>query len=95
MARLIGVILGEQSTDDGGKERNDRLVAVAEKSHLYGHITHIDGLERFFLKELEEFFVAASRMADKHVTIEGWDGGKAAKRAIKQAAEQYIRRGAA
>lgn len=35
-SRLIGVIEGEQ-TEDEKKERNDRLIAVAEHSHTFGH----------------------------------------------------------
>src|SRR3984957_2871972 len=50
--RLIGVLLGEQDKDNGKgkKERNDRLIAPVENSHLYGHIKHVDDLEDSFLK---------------------------------------------
>jgi hypothetical protein len=33
-------------------------------------------------------------MSAKKVTIEGWDGPKAAKAAIQKAAETYVRAGA-
>ena len=88
MARLIGVILGEQSTDDGGKERNDRLVAVAEKSHLYGHITHIDSLERSFLKELEEFFVNYHALEGSKFRVLGHRGPPEATKLLKKARKQ-------
>jgi inorganic pyrophosphatase len=44
-------------------------------------------------KELEQFFVSASTMSDKKVVIEGWDGPKAARKTIDEAAAQYIKRG--
>ncbi|TMA76493.1 MAG: inorganic diphosphatase [Deltaproteobacteria bacterium] len=89
----IGVVRVQQRDGKKGAPfRNDRVIAVPVDDPRYEDVSDLPKRVR---KELEEFFVAASRMADKHVTIEGWDGGKAAKRAIKQAAEQYIRRGAA
>jgi hypothetical protein len=44
-------------------------------------------------QELAEFFVAASRLRNKIVTVEGWAGPKAAHAAIDEAAKEYVRRG--
>ena len=32
-------------------------------------------------------------LSDKHVVIDGWEGPKAARKAIEEAAAKYIRRG--
>jgi inorganic pyrophosphatase len=55
-ARLIGVIEGQQ-TEDGKKERNDRLLAVAESSHTHSNVKSIDDLNKSLLREIEKFFV--------------------------------------
>ncbi len=56
-ARLIGVIEAEQS-EDGKKERNDRLIAVAEESPTHEKIKSIDDLDGTLLKEIEHFFIS-------------------------------------
>jgi len=73
------------------KERNDRIIAVPADDPRYGYVNDLPKRVR---AELEEFFVTASRMADKSVTVQGWDGPKAARSAIDKAARGYIRRGA-
>jgi inorganic pyrophosphatase len=55
----------------------------------------VNDLPKRVRKELEEFFITTSRMSDKDVIVEGWDGPKAARAAIEKAAQEYIRRGAA
>lgn len=54
-ARLVGVIEGEQ-TEKGKKQRNDRLLAVAETSHTHSDLKSIKDLNKLFLRELEQFF---------------------------------------
>jgi inorganic pyrophosphatase len=89
----IGIVRVQQRDGKKGPPfRNDRVIAVPVDDPRYEDVSDLPKRVR---KELEEFFIAVSRMADKQVTIQGWDGGKAARRAIRQAAEQYIRRGAA
>src|ERR1700722_8417266 len=56
MARLIGVIEGEQ-LDGKKKIRNDRLVAVAEANHMYANVKKLGDLPGKWIKELEVFFV--------------------------------------
>jgi inorganic pyrophosphatase len=55
-ARLVGIIEGEQK-ENGKKERNDRLLAVAESSHTHSDVHSIKDLNDSLLKEVEEFFV--------------------------------------
>jgi len=42
-ARLLGVIEARQ-TQDGGSERNDRLIAVAAESHTNGELKSLQRL---------------------------------------------------
>jgi inorganic pyrophosphatase len=54
--RLIGVIEAEQ-TEDGETVRNDRLIGVAEVSHLFEDIKAPADLGEAFLRNLTQFWV--------------------------------------
>jgi inorganic pyrophosphatase len=83
-ARLIGVIEGEQF--DGKKRiRNDRLLAVAEKNHLYANIRRPEDLPKQFLRELENFFVNYHRLEGKHYKLLGCKSRAVASRLIQKA----------
>lgn len=84
MARLIGVIEGEQTTP---KEtvRNDRLVAVAETAHMYAGLKRLKDMPRQSLKEIEEFFVNYHRLQGKKYKLLGCKGEKAAMKLIAAA----------
>jgi inorganic pyrophosphatase len=91
-ATPLGIVrLVQRDAKDPKRTRNDRVIAVPAEDPRY---RHVNDLPKRVRKELEEFFITASRMADKTVTIEGWDGPKAARAAIDKAAREYIRRGA-
>ena len=83
-ARLIGVIEGEQ-VDGKDRIRNDRLVAVAEMSHEYSHLTKLNELPKQLLKELEEFFVNYHRLEGKQYRLLGCKGKAAAMTLIVKA----------
>jgi len=83
-ARLIGVIRGDQI--DGKKRiRNDRLVAIAEATHMYADIKKLDDLPRHFVKELEDFFVNYHKLEGKQYKLRGCGDAAEALRLIKQA----------
>jgi inorganic pyrophosphatase len=83
-ARLIGVIRGDQM--DGKKRiRNDRLVAVAEATHVYADIKKLADLPRHFVKELEDFFVNYHKLEGKQYRLLGCGDAAEALRLIKQA----------
>jgi inorganic pyrophosphatase len=83
-ARLIGVIRGDQV--DGKKRiRNDRLVAIAEATHMYADIKKLDDLPRHFVKELEDFFVNYHKLEGKQYKLRGCGDAGEALRLIKQA----------
>ncbi len=56
-ARVIGVIEGEDELDDGRKQRNDRLLAVASASHTFEDLQTIEELPKQLLDSIKEFFV--------------------------------------
>src|SRR5882724_5675883 len=85
----IGIVrLLQREGKKAKRERNDRVIAVPAEDPRYQHVSELPKRVR---AELEEFFVTASRMSDKRVEVEGWDGPRAARAAIHRAAEAYIR----
>jgi inorganic pyrophosphatase len=87
----IGVVRLVQKDDEKKEEiRNDRVIVVPVEDRRF---KHVHDLAPRVVEELEQFFVTASKMAGKHVTIEGWDGPTKASETILQAAEKYVRRG--
>ncbi len=83
-ARLIGVIEGEQ-IEGKEKTRNDRLVAVAEMSHEYGHLKKLRDLPEQLIRELEEFFVNYHRLEGKQYRLLGCKGKTSAMALITAA----------
>jgi inorganic pyrophosphatase len=83
-SRLIGVIEGEQ-IEGKKKNRNDRLLAVAEASHRYQDIKSHRDLPGRFLEELEEFFVNYHRLQGREYRLLGCKDADEAARLIKAA----------
>ena len=87
--RPIGLVrVTQKERGKRGRTRNDRIIAVPAADRRYAKVRTVP--ERV-QKELEEFFLAASRMQKKDVRIEGWSGARAARAAIHQAARKYAR----
>jgi inorganic pyrophosphatase len=84
MTRLIGVIEGEQVEEGEKPTRNDRLVAVAETTHMYAKFTRLKDMPKQALKEIEEFFVNYHKLQGKRYRLLGIRGQKAALRLIGQ-----------
>ena len=84
MARLIGVIEGEQT---GKKQttRNDRLVAVADTAHMWANTKSIKDLPKKALKEVEEFFVNYHELQGKKYKLLAVKGKKTALTLIEKA----------
>jgi len=84
MARLIGVIEGEQ-TDKKQTTRNDRLVAVADTAHMWANTKSIKDLPKKALKEVEEFFVNYHELQGKKYKLLAVKGKKTALDLIAKA----------
>lgn len=77
---LIGVIEAEQE-QDGQKNRNDRLIAVATQSIRYSEIHSLHDLSQNVVDQIEQFFVNYQSVRNVTVKIIG-RGGPAASLAI-------------
>ncbi len=55
-ARIIGVFEGEDTLPGGEKQRNDRLLGVAEASDLFENFKHVDDLPEAFRDHMGQFF---------------------------------------
>ncbi len=87
-ARLIGAFEGEDTLEDGSKQRNDRLLAVAEASDLFENFRHVDDLPEAFRKHMEQFFENYPRvLSHKEYKLLRASGPEAAMRLVEQARE--------
>ena len=84
---LIGAIELQQE-ENGQKERNDRLLAVAEQSLLYAEVKKIDDLNPTILKQIEAFFVNYQKVRGIEVRILGHNGPEKAVQILRRAALQ-------
>jgi inorganic pyrophosphatase len=83
-ARLIGLIEGEQ-TEAGKTFRNDRVLAVAQVSHLFEKIKTAEDLPERVVKNLTHFWVNYGALRDAPFKVLGAKGPQDAVRAIQAA----------
>ncbi len=87
----IGIVVMTQTDEESGKRiHNDRVIAVPVHDKRF---THVDELSKRTRKELEQFFITASLMTKKEVRVESWEGPKAARDAVEEAARKYVKGG--
>jgi inorganic pyrophosphatase len=86
--RLIGVIEA-QEVEDGHKERNDRLLAVAKVSHLYADLKTPEDLPDTFIDNLTQFWINKDKLEGKAFTVLGVRGPEAAVDLIKSSARAF------
>jgi inorganic pyrophosphatase len=67
--RLIGAIEAMQLEKDGQKVRNDRLIAVARKTHAYADIRDIDDLPDAVVDQVEAFWVSLNEQRGREFEI--------------------------
>ena len=80
--RLVGVIIATQ-TRDGASMRNDRLLAIADKSHTYRRVHALADLERSVLSEIERFFEFYNAQKGEKFTPLGRHGVKRAEALVQ------------
>lgn len=90
--RAVGVLEVEQNGKKGGRERNDRLIAVPLASPRQAALQDVSELSRREREELEAFFRAAVRFEHKALTLLGWAGPKEAGRLLADAIRLAKRR---
>jgi inorganic pyrophosphatase len=84
---LIGAIEADQE-EKGEKNRNDRLIAVAQQSLLYSEVKEIDHLNPIVVKQIEAFFVNYQKVRDVKFKILGRLGSERALDILRRAALQ-------
>lgn len=80
--RLVGVIEGEETSQDGKKVRNDRLVAVEQGCRVYSELKDVKELPKALMQQIEDFFVNYNRMDGKKFRVLGVKGPDVARRLI-------------
>jgi inorganic pyrophosphatase len=83
-AHLIGVIEAKQREKDGKRERNDRLIAVAELEDRPAEFKSIKKLPEQTLKEIERFFVSYNELEGKEFKALDYRGPDAAVKKVKE-----------
>lgn len=75
-------IEAEQTEQDGETVRNDRLLAIACKSHLYRDVAEIDDLPPNLVDEVEHFWVSYNELKGKKFVPIGRADAASAKRLL-------------
>ncbi len=92
-SRPIGVVrMTQREKGNPKKIRNDRIIVVPTDDDRYDDV---DDLPARVREHLQQFFVTASSLTDKKVTIERSEKAKEATRLVRKAAVAYMERGAA
>ena len=84
---LIGALKAEQK-EEGQKNRNDRLIAVANESLLYSEIKTLKNLNPKVLEQIEAFFVNYQKVRGIEVRILGHAGPKEAQQILSRAEDR-------
>jgi inorganic pyrophosphatase len=87
--RPLGVIEAEQTEQDGETTRNDRLIAVASKSHLHNRARSLETLDPGLLDEIEHFFVSYNQIKGKEFKPLGRFGPAHALRLVEEGVKQF------
>ena len=87
--RLVGVITALQTERDGDTMRNDRLIAVSERSRTHDEVRSLDDLSASLLHELEHFFISYNDERGKRFEVLGREGPKEADALVEQGARKH------
>ena len=85
--RLIGVIEGEQTEADA-TIRNDRLLGVAEGSHLFEAVQATSDLPDDFLKNIERFWVNYNALKGRKFKVVGVRDAEEAAARVRATAQE-------
>lgn len=71
---LIGVVRIEQDAPKGGRERNDRVLAMPTMAPRFGGIKDALELPERMRDEIQQFFLNAVVFEKKNLSVLGWGG---------------------
>ena len=80
--RALGVIRLEEDDREGGRRKNDRVIALPTKGERYEDIRSYRDLNARWREEIERFFLNVAFFADKNPTIHGWETAEYAEALI-------------
>lgn len=86
--RLVGVIEAMQ-TQDGKKNRNDRLVAVAAASRQHAQVRRLTDLAPELVGEIEQFFVHYNQTRGREFRVLARRGPDEAVKLIQKASARF------
>ena len=89
--RLLGVIEAQQTNSDGERERNDRLIAVANDSPTHRELESLDQVNQTLLDQIEHFFISYNKIKGKVFEPQGRFGPDRAQRILKKGVELAAR----
>ena len=89
-ASLIGVIEAVQ-IENGERERNDRLVAMAKYENKPAEFESIKKMDGKTLKEIERFFISYNDLEGRKFKVLDYSGPNAAIKKVKEGAKVYKR----
>jgi inorganic pyrophosphatase len=84
--RIIGVIAADQD-GDGGRVRNDRILAVAQVSHLYQAVQTLDDLGKAYVEGLTRFWTTKGEIEGRGFRVLAVHGPDEAVDLVRQASE--------
>ncbi len=84
--RALGVIRLEEDDREGGRRRNDRVIALPTKGERYEDIRSYRDLNARWREEIERFFLNVAFFADKNPAIHGWETAEYAEALIDRLA---------
>jgi inorganic pyrophosphatase len=91
-ARVIGVIEASQTEREGETTRNDRLIAVAAKSHTHAHVRSLADLNDNLVDEIEHFFISYNTIKGKLFQPLGRFGTQEALEIIREGINSFRRK---
>ena len=89
--RVIGMVQATQTERDGRRERNDRLIAVANASNTHQGVESLADVSRSLLSEVEEFFINYNQQAGKKFKVVGRKGTKEAQKCVFTSQRAFLR----
>jgi inorganic pyrophosphatase len=88
-SRLIGGFTADQTDREGNTVRNDRVIAVAEKSVVFGAVNELDDLPSKVLDHLEHFFISYNDAKGKKFKILSRIDAGAAVKMVKDSTAKH------
>src|SRR5262249_1324408 len=90
--RPLGAVLLEQDGEQGGRERNDRIIAMPTWHDRLGEFEKAADLPPRLREEIEQFFLDVTFFTAKNAEVLGWKGARKAESLVKSAVHSFATR---